>query len=187
MWLPGFGVRRRDRIGRAGSLLSVLIACGSPVSVAAQPGQVQCLVTANGAPARGTITISGPGTERTGGTCGAPIRIEAGTWKATIRLDGALDNPSKQVEVKVTPGKATRVAVNFETGTLEVQIQAKGGSGTGVVTVNRGSQRIGTLGAGVTAQLSAGTYEVVVRYGGKEKRYAVKLQAGQRRMVRAQF
>ena len=113
--------------------------------------------------------------------------MDAGTWKATVRLDGALDNPAEQVEVKVASGKTTRVAVDFQVGRLEVQILARGRSGTGVVTVSRGKERIGTLGAGVTAQLSAGTYEVVVSYGGKEKRYSVKLQAGQRRMVRAQF
>lgn len=184
---PDLGVRRPDRAGHAGALLCAMMACAPPASADAQPGQVQCVVTANGAPARGSITIVGPGTRRTGGTCASPIRMDAGTWKATVRLDGALDNPAEQVEVKVASGKTTRVAVDFQVGRLEVQILARGRSGTGVVTVSRGKERIGTLGAGVTAQLSAGTYEVVVSYGGKEKRYSVKLQAGQRRMVRAQF
>jgi hypothetical protein len=56
-----------------------------------------------------------------------------------------------------------------------------------MVTVNRGSTRIGTLGSGVAARLSTGTYEVIVRLGGEEQRYSVDLRPGQRRLVRAQF
>jgi len=104
-----------------------------------------------------------------------------------VRLDGTLDNPSKSVRVEVSPGKATPVSVDFQTGVLEVRIETKGQRGTGIVTVNRGSQRIGTLGSGVAARLSAGSYEVVVRLGGEERRYSVDLRPGQRRLVRAQF
>lgn len=184
---PRRGGRRPDRAGAAAALLAVGITLCAPASSGAQGGQVQCIVTANGAPATGTIAIAGPGAKETAGTCGAPIQMEAGRWKATVRLDGALDNPLKQVDVNVTAGKATRVSVDFEIGTLEVQIRAKGASGTGMVTVKRGSQRVGTLGAGVAAQLSAGKYEVTVQYDGREKRYAVTLQPGQRRVLRAQF
>jgi hypothetical protein len=102
-------------------------------------------------------------------------------------LDGTLDNPSKSVVVEVVPGKTTPVAVDFQIGVLEVRIETKGQRGTGIVTVNRGSQRIGTLGSGVAARLSAGNYEVVVRLGGQERRYTVDLRPGQRRLVRAQF
>jgi len=104
-----------------------------------------------------------------------------------VRLDGTLDNPSKSVKVKVSPGKSTPVSVDFQTGVLEVRIETKGQRGTGIVTVNRGSQRIGTLGSGVAARVSAGSYEVVVRLGGEERRYSVDLRPGQRRLVRAQF
>lgn len=156
-------------------------------SAHAQTGEVRCSVTTNGAPASGTIAIERGGREEAGGSCGTVISVPAGKWSATIRLDGTLDNPSKQVDITVVAGKATPVRVDFKTGVLEVRIDAKGGSGTGMVTVNRGSTRIGTLGAGVAAQLSAGTYEVVVRYGGKERRYPVELRPGQRRLLRAEF
>jgi hypothetical protein len=104
-----------------------------------------------------------------------------------VRLDGTLDNPSKSVDVEVAPGKTAPVTVDFQTGVLEVRIEAKGQRGTGIVTVNRKGERIGTLGSGVGARLSAGSYEVVVRLGGQEQRYSVDLRAGQRRLVRAQF
>jgi hypothetical protein len=157
------------------------------MSADAQAGEVRCSVTTNAAPASGTIVVEREGREVAGGSCGTDISVPAGKWRATVRLDGALDNPSKRVDVNVTAGKATRVRVDFKTGVLEVRIEAKGGSGTGMVTINRGSKRIGTLGAGVAAQLSAGNYEVVVRYGGEERRYAVDLRPGQRRLVRARF
>ena len=104
-----------------------------------------------------------------------------------MRLDGTLDNPSKSVDVTVNADKTSPVSVDFQTGVLEVRIETKGQRGTGIVTVNRGSKRIGTLGSGVAAHLSVGRYEVVVRLGGEERRYAVDLRAGQRRLVRAQF
>ena len=124
---------------------------------------------------------------KTGGSCGPPISVRAGKWQATVRLAGALDHPSKRLEVDVVAGRTSPVRVDFPTGVLRVRIEAKGRSGTGVVTIRRGSRRIGTLGAGVAASLSAGTYDVVVRYAGKEKRYRVELRPGQSRLVRARF
>ncbi len=104
-----------------------------------------------------------------------------------MRLDGTLDNPSKSFGIEVSAGKTSPVSAGFETGVLEVRIETKGQRGTGIVTVNRGRKRIGTLGSGVAARLSAGSYEVVVRLGGEERRYTVDLRPGQRRLVRAQF
>ncbi|MCZ6805902.1 MAG: hypothetical protein O7F08_03040 [Deltaproteobacteria bacterium] len=170
-----------------GPVITAIAVLWTPMSAEAQAGEIRCSVTANGAPASGTIVVERDGREAAGGSCGIAISVPAGKWRATVRLDGALDNPSKRVDVDVTAGKTTPVRVNFQTGVLEVRIEAKGGSGTGMVTVNRGSKRIGTLGAGVAAQLSAGNYEVVVRYGGQERRYAVNLRPGQHRVVRAQF
>jgi hypothetical protein len=153
----------------------------------AQTGEIRCSVTENGAAARGTIVVEQNGREVGGGSCGAALSVPAGKCKVTVRLDGTLDNPSKSVVVEVVPGKTTPVAVDFQIGVLEVRIETKGQRGTGIVTVNRGSQRIGTLGSGVAARLSAGNYEVVVRLGGQERRYTVDLRPGQRRLVRAQF
>ena len=173
--------------GAIGPIIAAAALWWAPAGAAAQSGEIRCSVTTNGAPASGTIVVERDGREAAGGSCGTVISVPAGKWSATVRLDGALDNPSKKVAVTVTAGKATPVRVDFKTGVLEVRIEAKGGSGTGMVTVNRGSKRIGTLGAGVAAQLSAGNYEVVVRYGGQERRYTVDLRPGQRRLVRAQF
>ncbi|MBW2211075.1 MAG: hypothetical protein JRG67_08500 [Deltaproteobacteria bacterium] len=153
----------------------------------AQTGQIRCSVTENGSPARGTIVVEQNGKEVGGGSCGAALSVPVGKCKVTVRLDGTLDNPSKSVNVEVTAKKATPVSVDFQTGVLEVRIETKGQRGTGIVTVNRGSTRIGTLGSGVAARLSAGSYEVVVRLGGEERRYSVELRPGQRRLVRAQF
>jgi len=122
-----------------------------------------------------------------GGSCGAALSVPVGKCKVTVRLDGTLDNPSKSVNVTVRAEKASPVSVDFQTGVLEVRIETKSQRGTGIVTVNRGSKRIGTLGSGVAAHLSAGSYEVVVRLGGEERRYSVDLRPGQRRLVRAQF
>jgi hypothetical protein len=115
------------------------------------------------------------------------LTVPAGLCKVTIRLDKALDSPAKSVKVNVAAGKTEQVSVDFETAILEVRIETKGASGTALVAVEKGGKRIGTLGSGVPAKLSAGTYHVIVRWGGQEKRYEVDLRPGQRRLVRAQF
>jgi hypothetical protein len=153
----------------------------------AQTGEILCSITDNGAPARGTIAVEQNGKEVAAGSCGAALAVPAGKCKVTVRLDGTLDNPSKTVNLEVSAGKTAPVAVDFQTGVLEVRIETKGQSGTGIVTLNRDSKRVGTLGSGVAARLSVGSYELVVRLGGQERRYAVDLRPGQRRLVRVQF
>jgi len=167
-------------------LVTAALFCGAGTAQA-QSAQIRCSVTENGAPARGTIVVEQKGREIGGGSCGATLSVPAGKCKVTVRLDGVLDNPSKSVNVELGPGTTTPVAVNFQTGVLEVRIETKEQRGTGIVVVNRGSKRIGTLGSGVRARLSAGSYEVVVQLGGKERRYSVDLHPGQRRLLRAQF
>jgi hypothetical protein len=167
-------------------MVTAAVFCGAGVAEA-QTGQIRCSVTENGGQGRGTIVVEQNGREVGGGSCGAALSVPVGKCNVTVRLDGTLDNPSKSLTVQVAAGKSTPVSVDFQTGVLEVRIETKGQRGTGIVTVNRGSQRIGTVGSGVAARLSAGSYEVVVRLAGKERRYAVDLRPGQRRLVRAQF
>jgi len=153
----------------------------------AQAAEIRCAVTENGAPARGTVLIQQAGREVGGGSCGPLVSVPAGKCKVTVWLDGTLDNPSKSVEIDAKAGAVRPVSIDFQTGVLEVRIETEGQRGTGMVTVVRGSRRIGTLGSGVAARLSAGRYEIIVRLGGEERRYDVDLRPGQRRLVRAQF
>lgn len=169
------------------SLVVAIAVFSGPGAAEAQTGQIRCSVTENGAPARGTVAVEQSGRKVGSGSCGAVLSVPAGNCKVTVWLDGALDNPSKAVNVQVVAGKAAPVAVDFQTGVLEVRVETKGKRGTAMITVNRGSKRIGTLGSGVAARLSTGSYEVVVRLGGQEQRYTVDLRPGQRRLVRAQF
>lgn len=153
----------------------------------AQEGQIQCTVTENGAPSNGTVAVEQNGKQVASGSCKRALSVPPGKSQVTLRLDGALDNPAKTIEVLVTPGKTTRATADFKTAVLEVRIDSKDQRGTGLVAVEKDGKRIGTLGSGVAAKLSAGAYEVVVRLGGAEQRHAVDLRPGQRRVVRAQF
>jgi hypothetical protein len=153
----------------------------------AQTGQIECKITDNGSPGRGTIVVEQNGRKVAAGSCSGPLSVPAGKYDATVRLEGVIDNPAKTLPVEVLAGKTAAVVAGFETASVEVRIEAKGQRGTAIVAVNRGAKRIGTLGAGVAARLSAGSYEIVVRLGGQERRYAVDLRPGQRRVVRAQF
>ncbi len=178
----------RGRIGGgAPAALVAGLVLGSAAWVQAQAGQIECSVTENGSPARGTIVVEQDGRKVAAGSCSAPVSAPPGKYDATVRLEGVLDNPAKTVRVEVFEGKTAPVAVRFETASVEVRIETKGQRGTAIIAVNREGKRVGTLGAGVAAHLSAGSYEIVVRLGGQERRYIVDLRPGQRRVVRAQF
>ncbi|MGB5810690.1 MAG: hypothetical protein WBG86_09185 [Polyangiales bacterium] len=187
MGFTDWASQRADRAARLAPLWACVASLGLTATVAADAGNVRCTTTENGAPSQGSIVMTRASQKEVAGPCGTVISLAPGTWRATLRLDGVLDNPSTSRDVEVVAGKTAAVVVDFQTGVLEVRIEGNVGSGTGMVTVNRGRTRIGTLGAGVAARLSAGKYEVVVRYEGKERRYQVSLRPGQRRMLRAQF
>lgn len=173
------------------ALVVVLLGLGSlgsvPAAAQAQGGQIACVVTENGAPARGSIEVEKDGKKTASGSCRRPLAVAAGTYRVTVHLDGALDNPMQSRTTTVVEGKVSTEAFDFQTGTLEVRIEAKGQTGTGIVAVEKDGRRIGTLGAGVAARLSAGAYRVVIRLGGREQRHDIELRPGQRRLLRAQF
>ena len=76
----------------------------SAASVQAQDGQIQCTVTENGAPSRGTAEVRQDGRQVASGSCGRALSVPSGKCSVTDWLDGALDNPAKVVEVDVSPG-----------------------------------------------------------------------------------
>ena len=183
----GDGASRRslDASKWAIALFCLLVGWGAPAL--AQEGQVQCTISENGTASRGTIVVEQSGRKVASGSCARPVSVPAGASKVTIRLDKALDSPAKTVDVSVAAGKIAQVSVDFETAILEVRVETKGTAGTAIIAIEKAGKRIGTVGSGVPAKLSASTYQVVVSWGGQEKRYEVELRPGQRRLVRAQF
>jgi hypothetical protein len=174
-------------VRHGGALVLALGAWAIGPSAEAQQGQIQCIVSENGTPARGSFVVEQGGRQVASGSCGKPLSAPPGPAKVTVRLEGALDNPARSVEVTVTEGKTTPARVDFETAVLEVRIETKEKRGTGIVAVEKSGRRIGTMASGVPARLSAGSYVVVVRLGGAEQRTEIDLRPGQRRLVRAQF
>ena len=173
------------------ALCALVLVLGVSVGASAalaQAGAVRCIVTANGAPATGTITLVREGERVEGGSCDQQFRVPAGEYAAVVRLDGALDHPSREKSIRVVMGETAVVKVNFKTAVLQVDIKTKSRGGAAMVMVLKGGKKIGTLGSGVAAHITAATYDVVVRYGGQEQRFEkVKLRPGQHRILRAQF
>ncbi len=169
----------------AATLAFVLL--GDVGSAGAQTGQIRCVVTENGSPAVGTVVLEQEGREVAGGSCSGTLAVPSGEYRATVRVDGVLDNPAKSVRVRVEDGQTAPLSVDFETGVVEVRIQNQGKAGTAIVSVSQLGKRIGTLGIGVATHLSTGRYEVVVRLDGKERRYSLDLKPGQRRLIRAEL
>jgi hypothetical protein len=157
-------------------------------SVHAQQGRIVCRITENGGAATGTAIVRQNGREVATGSCSTPIAVPAGAYDVTLRLDGALDRPEQTRRVTVAGGQAANATADFSTAILEVRITANGRRAAGMAIITRNGQRIGTLGSGVPAHISAGTYDVVVRYRTTERRFdAVSLARGQRRALSADF
>jgi hypothetical protein len=110
------------------------------------------------------------------------------SYTAVIGLDGVLDGPERRMEVSVKSGEVASVAADFATGIIEVQIESKGRQAAGMAVISLDGRQIGTLGSGVSAHLSAGTYQVVARYRTQQKQFgSVSIEAGKKEVLRASF
>jgi hypothetical protein len=163
-------------------------ALGDDADAQAGRGRVICEITENGDSASGTVSIQRDNQEVANATCGKELSVEAGSYTALVRLDGALDGPSQQKSVSVTSNGKVAVKVDFPTGTLEVRIASQGKRAAGMAIIKKNGAQIGTLGSGVAAHLSAGTYQVFARYRAFEKSLGdVTIGPGQRLTLDAAF
>ncbi len=167
------------------------VALIEPHSMEAQAnasGRVVCRVTENGEHASGTMVVQGNGQPVATGPCDVATSVPAGEYEVRVQLDGALDQPTQTKTVSVRKGASEAVSVNFQTALLEVTIESGGKRAAGTVTVLRGTERVGSIGGGVTAHLTAGTYTLVAKYRSEERTLeAVTLTAGSKRTVTASF
>jgi hypothetical protein len=167
-----------------GAGVMVLLILATAGAAAQATGRVRCTIRENGDRASGTIILKRGNDEVARGSCGEAIGAPAGSYTALVSLDGALDKPTQSRPVTVSGGGEAAVQVDFATGTVEIQVTAEGRRAAAMATILRGSEKVGTVAGGVPAHLSAGTYDISVRYRGEEKRVAgVTIAAKQRREV----
>jgi hypothetical protein len=171
--------------GRLGVLGAALVA--GPV-LAAGGGGVVCEILENGQPASGMVVLL-KGDEEVGrGSCGKPVTVPPGDYTAVLSLDGALDGPEQRMPVSATAAKPAKVSADFPTGLLEVKISSQGRDTAGMAVIRKDGKQIGTLGSGVAAHLSAGSYQVVARYRTQQKSFdAVAIKKGERTVLEASF
>jgi uncharacterized cupredoxin-like copper-binding protein len=170
--------------------VATLSAFAAPLATQAEAGKarVTCEVSENGEAASGTISVQQDGKEIVAGTCGKELTLPSGTYTAVVRLDGALDGPSQTKPLSLQPNSKSSMKVDFQTGTLEIRIAAQGKRAAGMAIIKKNGTQIGTLGSGVAAHLSAGSYRVVARYRTQEKDLGeVVVLAGQRLTLDAAF
>jgi hypothetical protein len=167
------------------TLLSALI----PSLVVAQAtGKVGCNISENGQPGSGVISIQKDGDEIATTSCGRELSVPVGSYVAALRLDGAFDGPEQRQKIEVKAGGTQKLSADFATGVLEVRITSAGRRAAGMAVIKRNGQQLGTLGSGVAAHVSAGTYRIIVRYRGQEKDLGdVTLTSGQRLTLDAAF
>ena len=153
----------------AGALLAVAGGFAGRSAQAADDGKVVCEVKENGKAGSGTLSLRQGDKEVANGPCGKPLAAAAGQYTAVLSLDGALDGPEQSKPVTVTAGQSANVSADFATGTLEVRIRNQGKDTAGMAVIRKDGKQVGTLGSGVAAHLSAGSYQVVARYRAQQK------------------
>lgn len=151
-------------------------------------GKVECEVLENGEPASGAISLRKDDNEIAQGSCNQPLSAPAGTYEAVISLDGALDGPEQKQTVTIKAGAVAKLKADFATGILQIFIESAGKQAAGMAVIRREGNQIGTLGSGVVAHLSAGTYEVIARYRTEKKSFdSVVVEPGKRLVLNASF
>ena len=177
-----------SRLGRRLAVLPPLLAALAVPVLGQGGGSVTCEILENGQAASGTIALLSGETEVARGSCGRPLSAPAGEYTAVLGLDGALDGPEQRKSVSVQAGKSAKLTADFPTGLLEVRIRSQGRDTAGMAVIRRDGRQIGTLGSGVAAHLSAGTYQVVARYRTQQKPFdTVQIKAGERTVLDASF
>jgi len=170
-------------------LCCALLCIGDPSAQAHAPqAQVTCSLTENGQAATGVISILKSESEIAAGACGHTLSIPPGEYAATLRLDGALDSPEQHQPLHAKANSLHTLKADFATSTLEVRVTSAGRRAAGIAIIRRDERQLATLGSGVSAHLSAGTYSVVVRYRSQERDLGeITLKAGQKCVLEATF
>jgi hypothetical protein len=170
-----------------GCLCGLLIGA-SDLAHADAVGHVSCEITENGEMATGVVSVQRDGKEVATAACGRELNVPAGDYVAALRLDGAFDGPEQRQNIQVKSGTPLKLKVDFATAVLEVRIASSGRRAAGMAVIKRRGQQLGTLGSGVQAHVSAGTYRVLVRYRTQEKDLGdITLTAGQHLTLDASF
>jgi hypothetical protein len=181
-------MKRSRRFVFFSTIVTLVLVHGSVIAEPASVGKVDCQILENGGSATGTVSLQRDGREVKKGSCSGSLSIEAGSYIAIISLDGVLNGAEQRHAITVQAGKATRVVADFPTGFLQVNILSKGKKAAGMAVIRKDSRQIGTLGSGVSAHLSVGTYRVVARYRSQEKLFDnVVVEAGKRVVLEASF
>lgn len=169
-------------------LVALELVHGSVVAEPEGAGKIDCQITENGGSATGTVSLRQEGREVKKSSCSGSFTVESGSYTAVISLDGVLNGAEQRQAITVQVGKTTQVVADFPTGFLQVDILSKGKKAAGMAVIRKDSRQIGTLGSGVSAHLSAGTYRVVARYRSQEKPFDnVVIEAGKRVVLEASF
>jgi hypothetical protein len=186
--VPPVAPRRRFAAALALGIGAVQLAAWTAFAAGGAPARVTCEILENGKPASGVVRLLQGEAEIASGACGKPVEAPAGSYMAVLALDGALDGPEQRKPLTLAAGQSLKVNADFPTGLLEVRIRSAGRDAAGMAIIRKDGKQIGTLGSGVSAHLSTGSYEVIGRYRAQERRFdGVHIEADKRTTLEASF
>ncbi len=184
---PGYRIAPRHRIARFYPSLAIRTPSVAPAPAPTEPGELACRAEENGIYAPARIEIRRGAELVASGSCDQSFSLAPGSYSAIVTLETTLDRPTRTISVNVPSGGRATAFAPFATSVLEVRFFSSRIAVPGLAIVRRDGRDIGTLGSGIPARLSSGTYEIVARYRTLERRYTVVLAPGQRIALRADF
>ena len=195
---------RTLEIGITTLLFTLVLAAGRTAGADDQPtggtpGRIAVSIKQNEAVASGSFEVhrlANPSSGAAGetvasGRSGNPVQVAPGKYDVVVRLDGAIDRPERWLRgVQVLSGRTVSLEQAFQTSILEVRVTARGRRAAATIYVRRAgeSSEVATLGAGVRAVISSGTYDIVVRHRREERTFpSTALIPGRARTLTATF
>jgi len=154
-------------------------------------GSLRCSATRNGVESRATVELIQNGRTIASAACGLgalPLSAIPGAYVARISLADTFDGTHRDVPVQVVAGQVRGLTVEVPTALLEVRAEVAGRLVFGRAIVRRSGNVVGSLGSGVVATLTPGSYDIEVVQGSQRRLLqGIRLAPGQRRALRVAF
>ena len=140
---------------------------------------------------RDTVELIQNGRTIASAACGLgalPLSAIPGAYVARISLADTFDGTHRDVPVQVVAGQVRGLTVEVPTALLEVRAEVAGRLVFGRAIVRRSGNVVGSLGSGVVATLTPGSYDIEVVQGSQRRLLqGIRLAPGQRRALRVAF
>jgi len=169
-------------------VLALLAPASSQAQAKEAGARLKIAVFENGDTALASFLVRQAGSIIKQGSSDAPVALNPGNYDVEVQLHGAVDQPKRLFSVKLSRGATETISAQFETTSLEVVIHVGNQRRSGMAKIQRNGTQVASIGSGLKAKISVGTYDIDVVYRNQVQQFsAVSLIAHEHRVVSASF